>query len=114
MKNNKEEFVICAAIHYRDGQVYQEQPKNIDSGIIIAGRRHNNCFMTLQQLKPDFDVKLISNSDFGFITSHDNFVTRAEGFKIAQAQNQFWHNIYREGEDNILTSEDLYIYKGEY
>ncbi len=43
------EKIICAAIHLNDGNIYQYQPKNITSGIVIAGRRHHNCFLTLFQ-----------------------------------------------------------------
>lgn len=114
MINKKEEFIICAALHYRDGLKYQEQPRNIESGIVVAGRRHNNCFMTLKQLFPSLNEKIIEHKDFGFITSHDNFVTRAEAFKIAQLQNQIWHEIHKGVKENILTSEDLYIYPNEY
>jgi hypothetical protein len=121
------EYVLSAAIWYRDGNVYNEQPKNIPSGIVICGRRHNNCIMTIQQLLGDkFRAELLERTDFGFITSHDRYVNRSDGFKIAKAQDQIWHTlfdkeVYREevkinfgGEDmahldeNILTSEDLY------
>ena len=53
------EFIICAAIHYRDNKIYREMPLNIQSGIVVCGRRHNNCFMILKQLMPAFDENLI-------------------------------------------------------
>jgi len=26
------EYILCAAIHYKDGQVYLHQPKNVETG----------------------------------------------------------------------------------
>lgn len=116
----REEYILCAAIWYKDGNVYKEQPKNISTGIVVCGRRHNNCFMTLQQLKPNFNPKS-EEIDFGFITSFDRYVGREEGFIIAKEQKQIWHNLIQHdikinfGDSNhvsyekkILTSEDLY------
>lgn len=118
----KEEYILCAAIWYKDGNIYKEQPKNISTGIVVCGRRHNNCFMTLQQLKPNFDPKN-NEIDFGFITSFDRYVGREEGFIIAKEQKQICHNLIQydikinfgdSNHDNdayekkILTSEDLY------
>ena len=117
----REEYILCAAILYKDGKVYQEQPKNISTGIVVSGRRHNNCFMTLQQLKSDFDPNLIDRKDFGFLTSFDRYVDREEGFFIAHKQKQIWHNLIQHDininfgdevhvpyEKKLLTSEDLY------
>ncbi len=119
----KEEYILCAAIWYKDGNVYKEQPKNISSGIVVSGRRHNNCFMTLQQLKSDLDTSSIKRNDidFGFLTSFDRYVDRAEGFIIAKKQEQIWHNLHQKNininfgdekqviyEKTLLTSEDLY------
>lgn len=117
----KEEYILCAAIWYKDGNVYKEQPKNISTGIVVSGRRHNNCFMTLQQLKSDFNPNLIDRKDFGFLTSFDRYVDRSEGFIIAKKQEQIWHNLHQSDininfgdekqviyEKTLLTSEDLY------
>ena len=44
--NNKRklsEWIICAAIHWRDGVSRPESPTNIDSGLVICGRRHHNA-----------------------------------------------------------------------
>ena len=120
-EKNREEYILCAAIWYKDGIVYKEQPRNVSTGIVISGRRHNNCFMILQQLKSDFDTNLINRKDFGFLTSFDRYVDREEGFIIAHKQKQIWHDLIQHeininfGDDkniiydkNILTSEDLY------
>lgn len=117
----QEEYILCAAIWYKDGVVYKEQPKNISTGIVVSGRRHNNCFTTLQQLKTDFNPSLLDAKDFGFLTSFDRYVDREEGFIIAYKQKQIWHDLIQHeininfGDDdniiydkNILTSEDLY------
>jgi hypothetical protein len=33
------EYIICSAIWFRDGKKYEMQPKNIESGFVISGRR---------------------------------------------------------------------------
>jgi|DEB19_MinimDraft_2_1074335.scaffolds.fasta_scaffold18212_2 hypothetical protein len=117
----REEYILCAAVWYKDGIVYKEQPRNVSTGIVVSGRRHNNCLMILQQLKSDFDPNLIERKDFGFLTSFDRYVDREEGFIIAHKQKQIWHDLIQHeininfGDDdniiydkNILTSEDLY------
>ncbi len=126
-EKNREEYILCAAIWYKDGIVYKEQPRNVSTGIVISGRRHNNCFMILQQLKSDFDTNLIERKDFGFLTSFDRYVDREEGFIIAHKQKQIWHDLIQHeininfGDDkniiydkNILTSEDLYYDINDY
>lgn len=100
------EFILCAAVHYQDGKAYKEQPLNIESGLVVLGRRHNNCFGVLENVI-GFDINKIEHKDFGFITSTNRFVTRKEGMIIANREGQIYHTVpYREGD--ILTSEDLY------
>jgi hypothetical protein len=41
------EFIICSALYYNDGASHLHQPKNIDTGFVICGRRHHNCYGTL-------------------------------------------------------------------
>ena len=104
---SQREFILCAAVHYRDGKKYKEQPLNIESGIVVLGRRHNNCLYTLSQIK-DFEIDLVTRGDFGFITSLNEFKTRKEAMVIALREKQIWHTISFE-EGDILTSEDLYF-----
>ncbi|OQB09046.1 MAG: hypothetical protein BWY21_00951 [Parcubacteria group bacterium ADurb.Bin216] len=75
---DKEEYILCAAIHFLDGDIHEHQPKNIETGYVIAGRRHHNCYAT----KWIFDKNKIDDIQ-GFITSRDRFVNRKEAFEIA-------------------------------
>ena len=87
-----EERIICSAIWIKDGDIYEHQPKNIDSGIVICGRRHHNCIAIMDKLNIPFKkTKKIQ----GFLTSHDRFVDRKEAAKIAKI-------------GDYLFSEDLY------
>jgi len=106
----KDEFIICAASHYDDGIVYPHQPKNVQTGIIIAGRRHHNCINTCQLLMGDkFNANKMNRASQGFLTSHDRFLNRKEAFKMALANNQIIHNFYdKTNQSQILVSEDLY------
>lgn len=97
------EYIICAAVWFQDGKEHVHQPKNIDLGFVIAGRRHHNCFYTMAACS-DKDA---NRMDFGkqiqgFITNSDRFVDRKEGGKIAHASGQT--DKLRE----LLFSEDLY------
>lgn len=119
----KPEFILCAAIWYKDGLKHDAQPVNIETGFVIAGRRHHNCYATVTAIAGlDEAIKLkitnientMSRQDYrehqGFITSEDRFVNRREGFKIAKANNQIqWGlNASDNGDDSILISENLY------
>jgi hypothetical protein len=112
------EFILCAAIWINDNQKHEQQPENIETGFVICGRRHNNCYQTITDLKGDINeyFKSLNISDEyyrehqGFITSMDRYVNRKEGWKIAKENNQIQYglNASENGEDSILISENLY------
>lgn len=119
----KREFILCAAIWYQDGLKHDAQPKNIETGFVIAGRRHHNCYATAKALAGlDETIKLkitnientMSKEEYrnhqGFITSLDRYVNRREGYQIAKANNQIQFGLEASdnGEDSILISENLY------
>jgi hypothetical protein len=118
--NNQKEFILCAAIYVNDNKKHEQQPKNIDTGFVICGRRHNNCYQTIKDLKGDVNIyfKSLGISDNnhrenqGFITSLDRYVSRKEAWKIAKLNNQIQFGLIaseNENEDeSILISENLY------
>lgn len=100
-------YLICASIMYLDGKKHMHQPRNVDLGFVVCGRRHHNCFITSFILGGQEDVEeKISTEKWkivqGFITSDDRFVDRKEGGKIAfeAGQTKRLHQ--------CLFSEDLY------
>jgi hypothetical protein len=97
------EYILCAAIHYKDGQTYNHQPKNIQKGYVVCGRRHHNCFITRAILQ-GFENHLDNTQ--GFLTNTDRFVTREEAYVIAIKSNQFKKKKSAIG--NMLFSEDLW------
>jgi len=98
------EYILCAAIHFLDDKVHEHQPKNIQTGYVLTGRRHCNCY----QSKWIFDKIMIHNIQ-GFITNTNRFVDRKEAYKIAFEANQIIGPNKDYGENEIgLTSEDLY------
>jgi hypothetical protein len=105
----KEEYIICAGVHYDDGKVYDHQPKNISTGFVVAGRRHHNCIITLAILsKKDWRKEAIAEglkTTQGFLTSKDRFLDRKEAWNLALESNQIETD---EGKDKPLFSEDLY------
>ena len=92
--------ILCAGIWFNDELKYIHQPKNIETGFVIAGRMHHNCFLTLSMmLKRVGDFK---SHEQGFITSDDMFVNRKEAAKIAFAAGQ------TKKLKSLLFSDDLY------
>ena len=107
----RKEFIICSAIHYKDGIKRIHQPKNIDTGIVVCGRRHHNIIMTLYSLLGDkYDPKLVSFDCQGFLTNLDRWVSREEAKIIATEAGQLsWKVPDKNGYvGDELFSEDLY------
>lgn len=99
-------YIICAAIWFKDGNKYSHQPRNIDSGIVVCGRRHHNCFLTAFELNGGKRIEGLSEANAkavqGFLTSNDIFVDRKEAGQIAFDAGQISKLT------NCLFSEDLY------
>ena len=99
-------YIICAAIWFKDGKKHKHQPRNIDSGFVVAGRRHHNVFLTAFELNGGKKIEGLNEINEravqGFLTSDDRFVDRKEGGQIA----------FDAGQTAKLTeclfSEDLY------
>lgn len=129
MEAQVNEYIICSAIHFDDDKKHVHQPKNITSGFVVAGRRHHNCYTTLQSIGKSLGYEdeevvrkglpLANREVQGFITNTDRFVDRKEGWAIAvkagQVKDRQWDdNLNIEGLEipkntkMILISEDLY------
>lgn len=93
------EYIICAANWIHDGKTHQHQPRNVNKGFVICGRRHHNCFTTAAILKPK---KRLLNVEQGFLTSKDKWVDRVEAAKIAFSAGQI------KRETKQLFSEDIF------
>ena len=99
-------YIICAAIWFKDGNKYSHQPRNVDSGLVVCGRRHHNCFLTAFELNGGKKIEGLNEVNEkavqGFLTSDDIFVDRKEGGQIA----------FKAGQTSTLKdclfSEDLY------
>ncbi|MBK7362668.1 MAG: hypothetical protein IPJ01_10270 [Micavibrio sp.] len=105
----KPEFILCSAIHFQNGA--KSTVLNIESGVIVCGRRHGDCYEIIKSLL-GVDIANIPNNKskdiVGFLTSKNRFVNRSEAFKIAKLNNQITHNMFDKDDEGILTSEDLY------
>ena len=96
-------YILCAAIWFKDGQKHIHQPRNINEGIVVCGRRHHNIYLTVADiLKKDYKEHTFDDGVQGFLASDDRFVDRKEGGQIA----------FDAGQTAKLTeclfSEDLY------
>jgi hypothetical protein len=116
------EFILCAAIWVNDGRKHEDQPVNIQSGYVVCGRRHHNCYQTITSITKQKDIndaigdiiREMTLDDHrkhqGFITSLDRYVDRREGWTIAKENNQiqFGETASENGQDSTLISENLY------
>ena len=112
------EFILCAAIWVNDNEEHAQQPLNIKTGFVICGRRHNNCYQTIKDLKGEVNAYFksinMSDDDYrshqGFMTSADRYVDRKEAWRIAKDNNQIIYGLTAidNGDDSILISENLY------
>jgi len=101
----KNEYVLNAAIWFKDDKKYVHQPKNIENGYVVCGRRHHNCFQ-INSMITKMNLDGVVPNEQGFITSHDRFVDRKEAMVIAKQANQII-NLDNIRGDNLY-SEDLY------
>lgn len=92
--------ICCSAIYFDDKIKHANQPLNIETGFVVTGLRHNNCFGTLSA------IGTVKHKDFpyiqGFIDSRNYFVNRNEAGIIAFTAGQTDKLIER------LHSEDLW------
>lgn len=103
-RHDVDEYILCAAFHVKTPKKYNSQPINIESGLVILGRRHHNAGEILNLIFPEK-----SNLDIidGFITSKNRFLDRKEALKLAKTTDQLVDlGLYENAE--ILISEDLY------
>ena len=56
-------YIICAACWIKDDKKYEHQPKNVDIGIVVCGRRHHNCFLTAYSLNNNERIKNCSRKN---------------------------------------------------
>ena len=119
MKNGKPEkpkipeYILCSAIWYKDLPIKKEKenipllhrlPINVDRGVVFCGHRHPHCMYHmvciygLRQCEAGEEIQ-------GFLTSHNRFVDRTEGMKIATEQDQLKGPCHV---GTVLYSENLY------
>ncbi len=98
-----EERILCAAVWFDDGKKHEHQPVNIETGFVVCGRRHHNCFMTASILRgEDWRASDYGKNVQGFMTSIDRFLNRKDAAEVAFNKGQTLRK------DGCLFSEDLY------
>lgn len=100
-------LIVCAAIRSKK-----------DKSLVITGLRHGDCF-NLAARFITCKSWTCKSWECGFIDSENNFLTRKEAWKIADAAGQIRrpfgieldysrHRIANIGDDGVLFSENLY------
>jgi hypothetical protein len=105
------EYILCAAIWYKDLPTQVHRPKNIDQGVVVCGHRHTHCISTVSTLSGLRSVQFapdgVGESIQGFMTSKNRFVDRLEALDIATHAAQV--SVDQLSNPAIgLFSEDLY------
>ena len=96
----KKEYILCAAIWYKDLPRLICQPKNIKKGLVVCGYNHNDIIQVVVNISKLTTVSYANEQ--GFLTSKNRFVDREEAAIIAFEADQT---------DKLLTtlySEDIY------
>jgi hypothetical protein len=97
------EFIVCAAIWYKDFPLSLYQPLNITTGFVLCGLNHASiiqqhvCLANRKQSQ-------MGLYEQGFLTSNNRFVSRYEAAAMAIIANQV--DITKSGKE--LFSEDLF------
>lgn len=104
MINNKEEYILCSAIHYFNFENTDNLPLNLNKGILITGRRHSDCIFTWWKLTATQTNN--SNSTQGFLSSTNKFYNRQDAIFIAMLSGQITKE--KVNEITQLYSEDLW------
>ncbi len=99
------ERILCAAIHFDDGQQYANQPHGVATGIVLCGFRHHNIFSQIGGLVGERIAAGINKETQGFLTNKNRFVDRKVAAEIATAQKQL---MPPKASVKTLYSEDLY------
>jgi hypothetical protein len=103
------EKILCAAIHVDDDKEYIDAPIGIQFGFIVCGRRHSDCYQTIELLTGNTELgNTVGRERQGFVTSYNRYVGRKEAWTIAIKANQVVHGPTNTDEDSILISENLY------
>ena len=101
----KKEYILCAAIWYKDQPTSKQLPVNIDRGVVVCGHRHADCLHTFVALTGKRSVvPECGQYEQGFITNFNDFVSRETAAIIAKKANQ----IISFATVERLYSEDLY------
>lgn len=105
------EYILCAAIWYKELPTQRLLPKNIEKGIVVCGHRHGQCIDIMRSLGTlrtvTFGPDSVGEHEQGFLTNTNRFVDRLEAVKIATENKQ----VKTENLINPMVglfSEDLY------
>lgn len=99
----KEEYIVCAAIWYKEQPTPKITTANTDKGVVVCGYRHGHCIHTFVALTGKRSVLTeCGEYEQGFLTSKNRFVSREEAAEIAYKVGQI------DKQRETLFSEDIY------
>ena len=110
MIDNSKEYIICAAIWYKELKIPDTHncismalPRNCNVGIVFCGHRHPHCMYSMISI---FGIRSVESEcgEYiqGFLSSKNKFYNRYESAEIAYNAGQIPEKIHK------LHSEDIY------
>lgn len=94
------EYIMCAAIWYKDFPDAVHMPKGIDKGVVVSGANHAQIIQIVKSLSGKRQAES-GEYESGFVTSCNRYVDRKEALKIAISQNQL--NEHYAGQDQLYS-----------
>lgn len=97
MINNSKEYILCAAIWYKELPLKRPdilepfgfRPYNVKEGVVVSGWRHGNCIYQVVAITGLRSVLTEAGENVqGFLTSKNRFVDREEAGRIAYEAGQ--------------------------
>ena len=107
MKTLKEqmETILCSAVWYKELATPVYGPVNVKAGIVFCGHQHVHCLYQMVAMTGKRQSE-VGEEVQGFLTSHNRFVDRVVGAKIALLSKQIKKLRYNKTK---LFSEDLFF-----
>jgi hypothetical protein len=101
------EYILCAAIWYKDFPSTVYGPGNISKGVVLCGHRHADIIHQHVSMLSRRQAEMGKYTQ-GFLTNTNRFVDRKEGMFIARNAGQLVEASQFKTTDHDLFSEDLY------
>jgi hypothetical protein len=92
------EYILCAAIWYKELPTPIYTVRNVDKGIVFCGHRHPHCIHQMIAMTGKYQSE-VGEYIQGFLTNTNRFVDRTEAAEIAfnaKQTKELFKNLFSE------------------